>query len=208
MWIVGGDGFAYDIGYGGLDHVLSRNENVNILVLDTEVYSNTGGQASKSSNMGSVVQFASSGKQSYKKDLARIAMCYPNCYVASCNIGYDKEQYLKVLKEAQEHNGPSIVIAYSPCIEHGIKGGMENSLNNSRLATECGYFLMFRYNPDLEKFTLDSKSPDFSKYDEFLSSENRYVNLKSVNKEHANDILNRQKDWAIKRYEYYKKLDG
>ena len=207
MWIVGGDGFAYDIGYGGLDHVLSRNENVNILVLDTEVYSNTGGQASKSSNMGSVVQFASHGKQNYKKDLARIAMCYPNCYVASCNIGYDKEQYLKVLKEAQEHNGPSIVIAYAPCIEHGIKGGMENSLKNSRLATDCGYFLIFRYNPDSEKFTLDSKKPDFNKYDEFLSSENRYNNLKSVNKEHADEILDNQKEWAKKRYEYYKKLD-
>ena len=118
MWIVGGDGFAYDIGYGGIDHVLSRNDNVNILVLDTEVYSNTGGQSSKSSQMGSVGKFASKGKNNYKKDLARIAMCYSHVYVACVNIGYDKEHYLKVLKEANEHNGPSIIIAYSPCIEH------------------------------------------------------------------------------------------
>ena len=167
MWIVGGDGFAYDIGYSGIDHVISRNDNINILVLDTEVYSNTGGQASKSSNKGAVAQFASHGKQSYKKDLARIAMCYPNCYVACVNIGYDKEQYLRVLKEADEHNGPSIVIAYSPCIEHGIKKGMEYSLVDSHLATECGYFPIFRYSPEKEKFYLDSKKVDFSLYDTF-----------------------------------------
>ena len=207
MWIVGGDGFAYDIGYGGLDHVLSRNDNVNVLVLDTEVYSNTGGQASKSSNMGSVVQFASLGKQSYKKDLARIAMCYPNCYVACVNIGYNKEHYLKVLKEAAEHKGPSIVIAYAPCIEHGIKRGMEYSLSDAELATRCGYFLTFRYKPSEDKFYLDSKNVDFNLYDEFLSRENRYVNLKRVNKEHAKEILDMQKSWALKRYEYYKKLD-
>ena len=206
MWIVGGDGFAYDIGYGGLDHVLSRNDNVNILVLDTEVYSNTGGQASKSSNKGAVVQFASSGKPNFKKDLARIAMCYPGCYVACCNIGYDKEQYLKALKEADAYPGPSLIIAYSACIEHGIRKGMEHAMENSYLATKCGYFLTFRYHPLKEEFILDSKDPDFSLYDEFLSGENRYVNLKRVNKEEADDILNSQKEWAIKRYEYYKKL--
>ena len=206
MWIVGGDGFAYDIGYSGLDHVISRDDNVNILVLDTEVYSNTGGQASKSSNHGAIAQFASNGKSSYKKDLARIAMCYPNCYVACVNIGYDREQYLRALKEANEHNGPSLIIAYSPCIEHGIKKGMEYSLLNSSLATECGYFLTFRYKPSEEKLYLDSKDVNFSKYSEFLSGENRYVNLKRVNPEHADRILAEQKDAAVKRFNYYKKL--
>ena len=206
MWIVGGDGFAYDIGYGGLDHVLSTNENINILVLDTEVYSNTGGQSSKSSNLGSIASFTSSGKTNYKKDLARMAMCYPHVYVACVNIGYDKEQYLKALQEANSHDGPSIIIAYAPCIEHGIKTGMEHSLDDSKLATLCGYFLTFRYNPDLDKFTLDSKDIDSSKYDEFLSNENRYANLKKVNPEDANRLLEMQKEWAKQRYEYYSKL--
>lgn len=206
MWIVGGDGFAYDIGYSGIDHVISRNDNVNILVLDTEVYSNTGGQASKSSNKGAVAQFASHGKQSYKKDLARMAMCYPNCYVACVNIGYDKEQYLRVLKEADEHNGPSLVIAYSPCIEHGIKNGMEYSLGDSHLATECGYFPIFRYSPEKGKFYLDSKKVDFSLYDTFLEGENRYLNLKRINPMGADAILVDQKDNAMKRYRYYQKL--
>lgn len=208
MWIVGGDGFAYDIGYGGLDQVLSRNDNVNILVLDTEVYSNTGGQASKSSNRGAIAQFASSGKSSFKKDLARIAMCYPHVYVACVNVGYDMEHYLRVLKEANEHDGPSLVIAYSPCIEHGIKKGMEYSLENSSLATKCGYFLTFRYKPNEEKFYLDSKDVDFSLYDDFLMGENRYANLKRVNKSEAQVILEEQRNWAMKRYDYYKKLSG
>ena len=208
MWIVGGDGFAYDIGYGGLDHLLSRNDNINILVLDTEVYSNTGGQASKSTNKGAVGGFASNGKISYKKDLARIAMCYPHVYVACVNIGYSKEHYLKVLQEAASHNGPSLIIAYSPCIEHGIRKGMDYSIDNSLLATKCGYFLTFRYRPESEEFILDSKDVDFSLYDEFLSGENRYVNLKNVNKNMADEILNSQKEWAIKRFEYYKKLDS
>lgn len=206
MWIVGGDGFAYDIGYGGLDHVLSRNDNINILVLDTEVYSNTGGQSSKSSNYGSIASFTSKGKDSYKKDLARIAMCYPHVYVACTNIGYNREQYLKVLKEASEYNGPSLVIAYCPCIEHGIKTGMEHSQSNAYLATKCGYFLTFRYNPNEGKFILDSKDVDFDKYEDYLMTENRFANLKRVNKENAEDILNNQKNWAIKRYNYYKKL--
>ena len=206
MWIIGGDGFAYDIGYGGLDHVLSTNENINILILDTEVYSNTGGQSSKSSNLGSIASFTAHGKTNYKKDLARIAMCYPHVYVACVNIGYNKEQYLKALKEANEHNGPSIIIAYAPCIEHGIKTGMEHSLDDAKLATTCGYFLTFRYNPDTKVFTLDSKDIDDSKYDEFLSNENRYANLKKVNPDDADRLLNLQKEWAKNRYEYYSKL--
>ena len=176
------------------------------MVLDTEVYSNTGGQASKSSNKGAVAQFASSGKQSFKKDLARIAMCYPHVYVACVNASYDKEHYLKVLKEANEHKGPSLIIAYSPCIEHGIKNGMEYSFENGELATKCGYFLTFRYKPEEEKLYLDSKTPDFSLYDEFLSNENRYVNLKRVNPDNAMDMLNEQKEYAIKRFNYYKRL--
>ena len=208
VWIVGGDGFAYDIGYGGLDHVLSTNENINILILDTEVYSNTGGQSSKSSNIGSIASFTSTGKTNYKKDLARMAMCYPHVYVACVNIGYNKEQYLKVLKEASEHKGPSIVIAYAPCISHGIKSGMEHSLDDSYLASKCGYFLTFRYNPDINKFSLDSKDIDFDSYDKFLSNENRYANLKTVNKDEADNLLNSQKEWAINRYNYYKKLEN
>lgn len=206
MWIVGGDGFAYDIGYGGIDHVLSTNENINILVLDTEVYSNTGGQSSKSSNLGSIASFTANGKKNYKKDLARIAMCYPHVYVACVNIGYNKEQYLKALQEANNHKGPSIIIAYAPCIEHGIKSGMEHSLDDAKLATECGYFLTFRYNPDTNVFSLDSKEVDYEKYDSFLSNENRYANLKKVNPEDADALLNMQKEWAKNRYDYYSKL--
>lgn len=206
MWIIGGDGFAYDIGYGGIDHVLSTNENINILVLDTEVYSNTGGQSSKSSNLGSIASFTANGKKNYKKDLARIAMCYPHVYVACVNIGYNKEHYLKVLQEANNHNGPSIVIAYAPCIEHGIKTGMEHGLDDAKLATECGYFLTFRYNPDTSTFSLDSKEVDYSKYDKFLSNENRYANLKKVNPNEAETLLNMQKEWAKKRFLYYSKL--
>ena len=207
MWIIGGDGFAYDIGYGGLDHVLSTNENINILVLDTEVYSNTGGQSSKSSNLGSVASFTANGKRNYKKDLARIAMCYPHVYVAQTNIGYNSEQYLKVLEEANKHNGPSLVIAYSPCIEHGIKNGMEHSQTNAYLASECGYFLTFRYNPIEGKFILDSKNVEFDKYDEFLMTENRYASLKKIDEDVCNSILSEQKNWAISRYNYYKKLE-
>ena len=206
-WIIGGDGFAYDIGYSGLDHVLSLNENINMLVLDTEVYSNTGGQSSKSSNLGSIASFSINGKKNYKKDLARIAMCYPNVYVACVNIGYNQEQYLKVLKEASLHNGPSLIIAYSPCIEHGIKQGMEHSLDNSYLASKCGYFLTFSYNPDTNKFTLNSKDVDFDKYMDYLKTENRFNNLLNNNKEEALEILENQKKWAIDRYNYYKNLE-
>ena len=207
VWIIGGDGFAYDIGYSGIDHVLSTNEDINILILDTEVYSNTGGQSSKSSNLGSIASFTSKGKTNYKKDLARIAMCYPHVYVACVNIGYNKEQYLKALQEANNHKGPSIVIAYAPCIEHGIKTGMEHSLDDAKLATTCGYFLTFRYNPDDNKFILDSKEIDASKYDEFLSNENRYANLKKVNPDKAQELLDMQKEWAKNRFEYYSKLN-
>ena len=205
-WIFGGDGWAYDIGFGGLDHVIAQNQDVNIVVFDTEVYSNTGGQSSKSSNIGSVASFTSNGKDNYKKDLARIAMCYPHVYVASVNIGYNKEQYLKAIKEASLHNGPSLIIAYSPCIEHGIKTGMQHSQSNGYLATKCGYFLTFRYNPDTKKFSLDSKEPEFDKYEDYLMTENRFASLVRKDKERARLLLEEQKQWAIDRYNYYKKI--
>ena len=157
--------------------------------------------------MGSISSFATSGKRGYKKDLARMAMCYPHVYVACCNIGYNKEQYLKAIREASLHDGPSIIIAYAPCIEHGIKAGMEYSMLEGELASSCGYFPIFRYNPDNDKFILDSKNVDFSKYDEFLSHENRYNKLKRFNKEEASRLLGLQKEMAIKRFEYYKKMD-
>ena len=208
IWIVGGDGFAYDIGYSGLDHVLASGENINILVLDTEVYSNTGGQSSKSSNIGSVASFTTSGKDKYKKDLARIAMCYDNVYVACCNIGYNKEQYLKALMEADKHNGPSLIIAYAPCIEHGIKKGMEFSMNEGDLATKCGYFPIFRYDAALNEFSMDCQDADFSLYDEFLSGENRYAKLKITNSQDADKLLEAQKEWAKKRWDFYRKMDS
>ncbi|MDO5569266.1 MAG: thiamine pyrophosphate-dependent enzyme [bacterium] len=207
VWIIGGDGFAYDIGFSGIDHVLSSNENINILILDTEVYSNTGGQSSKSSNIGSIASFTQNGKTTYKKDLAKIALAYPHVYVATTNIGYNKSQYLKVLTEAKNYNGPSIIIAYSPCIEHGIIDGMENSLTNAHLATLCGYFPIFRYNPNTKEFILDSKDIDFTLYGKFLKTQNRYARLANIDKATAKDLLNKNQKWAKERYNYYLSLE-
>ena len=206
-WCIGGDGWAYDIGFSGVDHVLASNDNINILVLDTEVYSNTGGQSSKSSKMGSIASFATSGKKTGKKDLARIAMSYPNAYVAQISLGANMMQVIKTLKEANDYNGPSIVIAYCPCISHGIKGGMENSLSSGRIAVESGYFLTFRRHP-INGFTLDSKKVDFDKYEEFLTSQTRYSMLNKVNKEKAEELLKKNKEEAIERYRYYSSLQG
>ena len=206
VWCIGGDGWAYDIGFGGIDHVLSSNENIKVLVLDTEVYSNTGGQASKSSHVGQVAQFAGLGKKAAKKDLFRIAMCYPNCYVASISLGANPMQTIKVLKEAEEHVGPSIVIAYCPCNEHGIKGGLACTNKEQKLAVECGYTILMRYNPEEEKLHIDSKEPNFDIYDEFLNNEVRYNSLKLKNESLAKELLEINKQNAIKRYEYYKKL--
>lgn len=206
VWAVGGDGWAYDIGFGGLDHVMSQNENVKCLVLDTEVYSNTGGQMSKSSNIGAVAEFADFGKKTYKKDLFRIAMSYPNCYVASISMGSNPMHTIKVFKEAMEHNGPSIIIAYSPCVEHGIKNGMSCAISEGKLAVEVGYQLLMRYNPNDEKLYIDSKEPDFERYNEFLDNEVRFKALKIKDKSLAEILLNNQKEQAIKRYNYYKKL--
>ena len=204
-WCIGGDGWAYDIGFSGIDHVLASNDNINILVLDTEVYSNTGGQSSKSSNVGSIASFATSGKKTNKKDLARIAMSYKNAYVAQISLGANMVQVIKTLKEANDYNGPSIVIAYCPCISHGIKGGMSNSLNMEKLAVECGYFPIFRRHP-VNGFTMDSKNVDFTKFDEFLKLQTRYSMLDKVNKENYDELLNENKQSAIARYEYYKSL--
>ena len=206
VWTLGGDGWAYDIGFGGIDHVLSSGENVNILVLDTEVYSNTGGQASKSSRIGQVAQFADNGKKTAKKDLFKIAMGYPNCYVANISLGSNFMQTIKAFKEAEEHNGPSIIIAYCPCIEQGIKGGMCNATSEQKLVVESGYTTLMRYNPVEEKLTIDSKEPDFTKFETLLNNEVRYNSLAKKNPELAKEVLELNKQDAIKRYNYYKKL--
>ena len=204
-WCIGGDGWAYDIGFGGIDHVLSSNDNINILVLDTEVYSNTGGQSSKSSNIGSIASFTTSGKRTNKKDLARIAMSYKNAYVAQVSLGANMMQVIKALKEANDYPGPSIVIAYAPCISHGIKGGMSNSISIEKLAVDSGYFPTFRRHP-INGFTLDSKKVDFDKYEEFLNLQTRYSMLKSVNKEDSEELLKENKENAKERYKYYSSL--
>lgn len=204
VWAVGGDGWAYDIGFNGIDHVLASGDNINILVLDSQVYSNTGGQSSKATPKGAVAQFASDGKKNNKKDLARIAMSYPNVYVATVSIGANMMQVIKAFEEASKHKGPSIIIAYTPCISHGIKGGMKESVNMEALATKCGYFPTFRYNDGV--FVLDSKNPDFDLYEDFLLKQTRYSMLKAVNPEKALELLKENKDNAINRFEYYKNL--
>jgi len=206
FWAIGGDGWAYDIGFGGIDHVLSSNDNINILVLDTEVYSNTGGQSSKSSNRASIAKFNSVGKKNSKKDLAKIALCYPNCYVAQISLGANMQQTINAFVEAEKHDGPSIIIAYSPCISHGIKGGMGNSINQEKLAVKSGYFPIFRYNPETKTFSLDFKEPDFETFFDYLENETRFSMLKVINQENAENLFNSLKEDAIKRFDYYKKL--
>ena len=205
VWLIGGDGWAYDIGYNGIDHVLANKENVNILVLDTEVYSNTGGQSSKSTRVGAVAKFASAGKETAKKDLAKMALTYPHVYVGTISLGANPNQAIKVLKEAEAYDGPSIVIAYAPCIAQGILKGMKNSIAEEKSATESGYFPLFHYNPETEEFKMDSKA-DFSKYEEFVLGEDRYRSLTKISRNHK-ELLNRNKENAISRYEYYKSLE-
>ena len=206
IWMVGGDGWAYDIGYNGIDHVLANNENVNILVLDTEVYSNTGGQASKSTRVGAVAKFESDGKNTSKKDLLKIALTYDHVYVASISLGANPNQAVKVLKEAEAYNGPSIIVAYSPCIAQGILQGMKNSIEEEKNATSSGYFPIFHYNPETKEFKVDSKA-DFDKYYEFISGEDRYRSLKKINKNYK-DLLEKNKKNAEERYKYYKSLEN
>ena len=203
IWAIGGDGWAYDIGYGGLDHILHSNENIKVLVLDTEVYSNTGGQASKATKLGAIAEFANMGKRTYKKDLFKIATCIPNCYVASISLGANMQQAINAFKEAEEHNGPAIIIAYCPCIEQGIKTGMGTSILEEKLSVECGYNILMRYDNGLK---VDSTKPNFDKYEEFLDNEVRFNALKLKNPELAKEILSEQKEHAIKRYEEYQKM--
>ena len=206
VWAVGGDGWAYDIGFGGIDHVLSSGSNINILVLNTEVYSNTGGQASKATPEGMVAEFAASGKKNYKKDLARIAMAYPKVYVAQVSLGANMMQTIKAFNEAIKHDGPSIIIAYCPCISHGIKAGMGCSVEEEALATKCGYFPIFRYDGTSDEFSLDSPNPDFCLYDEFLNNQTRYSMLKTVNPNQADEMLKINKEEAMRRFNFYKSL--
>lgn len=196
IWLVGGDGWAYDIGFGGIDQVLSSKENVNILVLDTEVYSNTGGQSSKSTRPGAIAKFAYTGKENSKKDLARIAMCYPHVYVGTISLGANYMHTLRTILEAEKYPGPSILIAYAPCIAHGIKTGMKDSIKEEKLATESGYFPLFRYNPETNKFSLDSGA-DFEKLDDIFNRENRYRGNKELlekNKQDIKDEYNKLKE--------------
>lgn len=211
IWIFGGDGWAYDIGYGGLDHVLASGENVNVLVLDTEVYSNTGGQASKSTPIGAVAKFAASGKRVRKKDLGAMAMTYGYVYVAQVAMGASQNQYLKAVREAEAYPGPSLIIAYAPCINHGLRLGMDKSQEEQKLAVEAGYWHLYRYNPLLEKegknpFELDSKEPEWSKFQDFLNSEVRYTSLKKAFPKDAAILFNAAEENAKWRYNSYRRL--
>ncbi len=211
QWIFGGDGWAYDIGFGGLDHVLASGEDVNVLVLDTEVYSNTGGQSSKATPAGAVAKFAASGKKVRKKDLGMIAKSYGYVYVAQVAMGSSQAQYFKAIKEAEAYPGPSLVICYAPCINHGIKIGMGHSQMEEKLAVDCGYWHLWRFNPAEEEagqngFHLDSKEPDWSKFQQFIMGEVRYNSLLKTFPEEAKELFAKTEQFAKLRYEGYKKL--
>ena len=211
QWIIGGDGASYDIGYGGLDHVLASGENVNILVLDTEVYSNTGGQSSKATPAGAIAKFAASGKKIRKKDLGMMAMSYGYVYVAQVAMGASPVQYMNAIKEAEAYDGPSLIIAYAPCINHGLKAGMGLSQREEKLAVECGYWHLYRYNPMLEEqgknpFSLDSKEPDWNKFQDFLKSEVRFSSLQKLFPESAEELLQKTEEFAKLRLDTYKRL--
>ncbi|MEG1587820.1 MAG: pyruvate:ferredoxin (flavodoxin) oxidoreductase [Mucinivorans sp.] len=208
QWIFGGDGWAYDIGYGGLDHVIASGENVNILVMDTEVYSNTGGQSSKATPIGAVAKFASAGKRVRKKDLGAMAMTYGYVYVAQVAMGANHNQYLQAIKEAEAYDGPSLIIAYAPCINHGIKGGMGVSQLTEKKAVECGYWHLWRFNPSNEEagknpFTMDSKEPDWSKFQDFLGNEVRYTSLLKQYPEVGKELFVASETNAKWRYNTY-----
>jgi pyruvate-ferredoxin/flavodoxin oxidoreductase len=205
QWIIGGDGWAYDIGFGGLDHVIASGKNVNILVVDTEVYSNTGGQSSKSTPIGAIAKFAAAGKQIRKKDLALIATTYGYVYVAMVAMGSNQAQTLKAIREAEAYPGPSLVIAYSPCIAHGLVFGMGKAQEQCENAVECGYWNNWRYNPALEAegknpFILDSKEPNWDKFDDFLKSEIRYTSLSKQYPAEALELFTAAKQNAKKKW--------
>ena len=211
QWIIGGDGASYDIGFGGLDHVLASGKNVNILVLDTEVYSNTGGQASKATPVGAIAKFAAAGKRVRKKDLGLIASTYGYVYCAQVAMGADQAQTLKAIREAEAYNGPSIIIAYAPCINHGLKAGMGKSQAEEAAAVACGYWHLWRYNPELEAegknpFTLDSKEPDWSKFQDFLKGEVRFASVMKQYPAEAAELFQAAEDNAKWRYNNYRRL--
>ena len=210
IWAIGGDGWAYDIGYGGLDHVLASGENINVLVFDTEVYSNTGGQASKATPAAAIAKFAASGKKIKKKDLGMMAMSYGYVYVAQVGMGADKAQFMKAIAEAEAYDGPSLIIAYAPCINHGIKKGMGKSQENIKDAVESGYWHLYRYNPDLKKkgrnpFILDSKEPT-KPFRDFIMGQNRYASLAKEFPQSADKLFAMTEADAREKYESYKKL--
>ena len=210
QWIFGGDGWAYDIGFGGVDHVLASGQDINIMVFDTEVYSNTGGQSSKATPTGAIAQFAAGGKETKKKDLASIAMSYGYVYVAQIAMGADYSQTVKAIAEAEAYPGPSLIIAYAPCINHGIKLGMSKAQTEEKNAVEAGYWHMFRFNPALKaegkpEFTLDSKAPT-GDYKSFLNGEVRYNALARFNPERAEKLFDNAEQNAKERYEYLNKL--
>ena len=194
VWIIGGDGWAYDIGYGGLDHVLATGEDVNILVLDTEVYSNTGGQASKATPKGSVAKFAAGGKQTQKKNLGAMAMAYPNVYVAQVAMGANQQATVNAFKEAKAHKGRSIIIAYCPCINHG--SDMSNTQAQEKLAVESGYWPIYRYNGETGKLTLDEKLPPNKNYEDFTSTQSRYFTLAKTSAENSAKLIGSAKQHA------------
>ncbi|MEF2764015.1 MAG: thiamine pyrophosphate-dependent enzyme, partial [Mediterraneibacter sp.] len=208
QWVFGGDGWAYDIGFGGVDHVLASGKDINIMVFDTEVYSNTGGQSSKATKTGATAQFAAGGKETKKKDLAGMAMSYGYVYVAQIAMGADFNQAIKAITEAEAYPGPSLIIAYAPCINHGIKKGMSKAQTEEQLAVECGYWNNFRFNPAAEgnKFSLDSKEPKEEGYQAFLDGEVRYNALKRSNPEKAARLFAQNEKEAMERYDYLKKL--
>ena len=211
QWIIGGDGASYDIGFGGLDHVIALGKNVNILVLDTEVYSNTGGQASKATPVGAIAKFAAAGKRVRKKDLGLIASTYGYVYVAQVAMGADQAQTLKAIREAEAYDGPSLIIAYAPCINHGLKKGMGKSQAEEAAAVECGYWHLWRYNPELEKegknpFTLDSKEPNWDKFEDFLKGEVRYASVMKQYPAEAEELYAAAKANAQWRYNNYRRL--
>ena len=211
-WIFGGDGWAYDIGYGGLDHVLASGENVNVMVFDTEVYSNTGGQSSKATPAAAIAKFAASGKKTKKKDLGMMAMSYGYVYVAQISMGADKNQTLKAIAEAEAYDGPSLIIAYAPCINHGLKAGMGCSQLEAKLAVDCGYWATYRYNPALKEkgenpFVLDSKEPT-ADFREFLLGEVRYSSLLKQYPETAEALFAKTEQDAKERLNNYKRLAG
>jgi len=211
QWIIAGDGAAYDIGFGGLDHVLASGKNINILVLDTEVYSNTGGQASKATPIGAIAKFAAAGKRVRKKDLGLIATTYGYVYAAQVAMGADQAQTLKAIREAEAYDGPSIIIAYSPCINHGLRAGMGHSQAEEQRAVECGYWHLWRYNPTLEEegknpFSLDSKAPNWDAFNDFLKGEVRYASVMKQYPAEAEELFAAAKANAQWRYNNYLRL--